>query len=100
MKQKTAEALGTRLIACKLLAVHLAPTNFRRRPDTVSRERWNTSVKVEHLRGAIASTAPWERWNMVGTDGCFGPALYGVCTFCGVWAKLVRKPLVRSAPMF
>ena len=50
--------------------------------------------------GVLASAALWERWNMVGTDGCFWPALYRVRTFRGVWAKLVRKPFVRSAHVF
>ena len=66
---------------------------------TDGRERWNTSEKVQYLRGVIAAAALWERRNRVGTDGCFWPALHGVRTFGGVWVKLVRKPIVPSSPV-
>ena len=59
-----------------------------------------TPRKGGTFEGVIASAALWEGRNMVGTDGCFWPVLYRVRTFREVWAKLVRKPIVRSAHLF
>ena len=71
---------------------HLSVSMFN---ATDNWDRGNTSEKGGTFGGGgVVSAALWERWNMVGTDACFWPALYRVCTFRRVWVKLVRRPIV------